>query len=138
MEILEAFNKMRLTDTGNLLLMFRAADLAKLAIEERDSDSLVFLMQSERLIPFGYALRLKPLPYSERLHNDIYNLVQSHYLERKSPVYITGLGSDWVKGLLERYLYTEDILNPVVDALRNFMSHGKDGLFRLVYAKITQ
>lgn len=133
-----AITKMQVTDAGKVLLMFHSANLAHVSIEEQDIDSIVFLLQFKRLIPFDYAFRLNPLPRSSRLHEDVYNLIQTRYLAKTSPIYITGSGSEWVAKLLEYHEYTAELLQPVAEQLKGLAGGGRDFLFRLAYAAITQ
>lgn len=133
-----AITKMQVTDVGKVLFLFRAADLAKVSIEERDIDSIVFLLQVERVIPFDYAFRLNPLPRCPRLHEDVYDLIQTRYLAKTSPIYITAEGSNWVTKFLEYHEYTVELLQPVVDQIKGLVGGGRDSIFRLVYAAITR
>lgn len=136
--LLSSIGKMQLTDAGKLLLLFNSAKLGQVSIEEQDIDNIVFLLKAKQLIPFDYALRLKPLPHSPRLHEDIYGLIQTHDLAKTSPIYITEKGYSWVKSVLEYHEYTEGLLEPIVQEVKNLVAGSRDHLFRLVYAEITR
>lgn len=133
-----AISKMEVADVGKVLLMFESANLAHVSINEPDLDSVVFLLQVESLIPFDYAFKSNPLPRSARLHEDVYDLIQTRYLAKSSPIYITEQGTRWVNELLQHHQYTLDLLEPIAEQLKGLVGGGGDALFRLVYTAITR
>jgi len=133
-----AIGVMEVADAGKILLLFESANLAHITINEPDLDSVVFLLQVESSIPFDYAFRSNPLPHSARLHEDVYDLIQTHYLAKSSPIYITEKGSEWVNGLLQHHKYTLDLLQPIAEQLKGLVGGGRDALFRLVYTAISR
>ena len=134
----DAIVKMQVADVGKVLFLFESANLAHVSIDEPNLDSVVFLLQVESLIPFDDAFRLNPLPRSTRLHEDVYDLIQTRYLAKSSPIYITETGSLWVNELLQRHEYTSDLLQPIAEQLKGLVGGGRDALFRLVYTAITR
>lgn len=137
MEGIELVDKLELTDIGRLLLMFECAKRASEDMNEREADGIAYLFTARNVLPFGYPFMLNPLPFSTRLHDDIYGLVRTGYLGRKNPIYITGKGSHWVSTTLSERGFAPDSLVAVVDAIRDLLPQYRRHAFDLIYTAMT-
>lgn len=137
MEVMSLVQKLELTDSGKLLVMFECVKEARISIDDTEVDPMAFLLTAKRALPFGYPFLLNPLPVSTQLRQDLYHLVQAEYLARGSPIYITRKGSDWVSALLHQLEEHSDFLNTLAQMLVQLIAEYRRHAFELVYTAIS-
>ena len=131
------FSTAGFADSGKLLIVFEAADRKKVRIEDDYIDSYIFLLNADKIVPFGYHFRFAPLPYSGLLKEDLYALVQAEYLDMKSNIHITDFGKDWVEEELRVSKHFHNISEEIGNKLKLFSTWGPYQLFEAIYVKVT-
>lgn len=137
METAQLIRKLQLTDIGKLLVMFEGVKEASISIDESEVEPLAFLLMARQALPFGYPFLLNPLPVSTQLRQDLYHLVQSGYLAKESPIYITRKGSDWISMLLRQLEAGQDSLHELTQMLTELIAEYRRHAFDLVYTAIS-
>lgn len=137
MEVKEIAQSLQLTDAGRLLVMFESANRGNVDMSEKEVDAIAYLLTEKHILPFGYPFLLNPLPYSTRLHEDLYSLIQTGYLNKKNPIYITQKGSDWVSKILSQYGYNWDTLAALIQAIKDLLIAYRRQAFDLIYTAMT-
>ncbi len=127
----------RLGDPGGVLFTLAAAKEDGLEMEEDLFDSYVYLLRLDGVLNFKYSFRFQPLPVSDLLREDIYNLTQAGYLERASPIEITTVGMRWLRGIIP-WDAAQPLLRTVADSLASFSRYSRRELSKVVYARLTR
>lgn len=99
-------------DCEKLLFVIQTADVDQIPIDKTNIHPYFFLLKFEDTLKFQYRFSLKPLPYSDQLDDDIFDMVSIEYLRSQSPIHITGLGEEWV----QQYLQPDEQLRAAVSA----------------------
>ena len=131
-----ALESLKLTDAGKLVVTFGASHKKDIRISEEKLDSYIFLLNSDGVLPFSYSFRFEPLPYSQMLRDDAYNLVQAGYLGKASPLWITQSGLTWMQEWLSAQESGETLLSALGNALENYAKYDERALFKTVYARL--
>lgn len=137
MEAANLVKELQLNDSGKLLVMFECAKEARVNMDETEVDAMAFLLNAKQALPFGYPFLLNPLPVSSELRQDVYNLIQTGYLSKGSPVYITRKGSDWVSVLLQRLDDPSGLLSALKEMMADLITEYRRAAFGLIYTAIS-
>jgi len=137
-QILDNKGISRLSDSGNLLVMFDSADKINCNIDERDVDSYAFLISARRIIRFHYPFRFEPFPYSGDLRDDLYALIDSGYLHAKSPIRISRGGKVWVERISSASEELKTTIDKAASLLRSMSGWNRKQLFDAIYQEITR
>jgi len=126
-----------LGDPGKVLLVLEAAKATNVVVQKELLDTYIFLLKEQRILPFEYFFRFRPLPVSDLLHEDLYNLSQAGFVRSASPIVITDHGLKW---LGERVPpgQSETLLNQIGGPLATYSQMTQSELSRTVYAKLTK
>jgi len=133
----ELARQLELTDVGKLVFMFEGAHLGSEDMAENEVDGIAYLLTDRQILPFGYPFLLSPLPFSTRLHDDLYTLIQTEYLNKRNPIYITEKGSQWVSTILQQHGYNLDTLNSLAQNIKELLTEYRRHAFELIYTAMT-
>jgi hypothetical protein len=137
MEAGEIARNLQLTDAGRLLVIFESAHRGNEDMSEKEVDGIAYLLTEKNILPFGYPFLLNPLPYSTRLHEDLYRLIQTEYLYKKNPIYISPKGSAWVSETLSQHGYNWDTLATLIQTIKDLLTAYRRQAFDLIYTAMT-
>ena len=106
-------------------------------MEEDLFETYVYLLRGDGVLNFTYSFRFQPLPVSDLLREDMYNLTQAGFLERGSPVEITPVGLGWLKKAIS-WDVAQPLLRRLAESLGSLARYSRRELSRLVYARLTR
>jgi len=126
-----------LGDPGEVLFTLAAARENQIRIEKELFDTYLFLLKQDGVLRFSYPFRFQPLPVSDLLHEDLYNLTQAGFVKSSSPIGITDRGVGWLK---EKVAWSEvsGDLRRVGACLASFARSSRRELSAAVYSRITR
>ena len=126
-----------LGDPGGVLFTLAAAKENRLSVDKDLFDTYLFLLRSDGVLTFNYAFRFQPLPVSDLLRDDLYNLTQAGFVAASSPVLITEFGIEWLKHKLP-WAKAQPLVDAVGRHLAGFVRSSRRDLSRAVYARLTR
>lgn len=121
----------KLGDSEKILMMFEAAESIDLKIEDEYVSTYVYLLK-QRGLDFSYSFIFHPLPYSDRLDNDLLGLKMAGYLKSGS-VIITTKGKNFVESIKTRF---DNVYQEILQNTTTFETLDRPSLFKAVYAII--
>lgn len=121
-------------DAEKLLLTLYKANKMGIPISTETINSYIYLLRNQYKIPFYYAFRFNPLPYSEELIDDLGGLRNGGNITYKSPIVVTDKGS---KRIEKKMTNLEEIANNIEKALKEISGWDNKLIFQAIYNTIT-
>lgn len=103
------------------------------SIDDRELNTLVYILDTEGVLDFSYHFLFEPDPYSPELYDDLRGLAGVGYVQFNSPVIITEQGSRWVNSLLEQQLELVHLYELILQKVNLLLELDRTTRFELAY-----
>jgi hypothetical protein len=127
----------RLGDPGKVLLVLGASKAGNLQMEKDVFDTYLFLLREDKVLNLSYFFRFQPLPVSDLLRDDVYNLTQAGFIQSFSPMSITPHGLTWLRQSLSAK-EEEESFSKLAGPLGGYCGLSRNELSRVVYARLAK